>query len=204
MLVSPKGVVLIKDFPVNPDSDSLMTEPSRWQQNHGNLLLCFVAIIVMVGGSILFYEQNLSFQKPRFPNSGSIDAVSTVSGDGGIGVVTIRITGAANDFGTMQMVIYGSESTLSSSQDSVFSSIEAINGGEVTVQVPLDVLPESISIAAFHDENDDGNLNKNAVGFPSERYGFSRNARGLTGPPTWNQTVIPRPLPDTTTEVFIR
>lgn len=195
---------MAQDLPVNPDFDDHTKEPSLWQQNHGNLLLCFVALILMVGGGILFYEQNLSLKKPRFPDSGSIDPVNMIAGNGGPGTVTIRITGAANDLGTMKMVVYGSEATFGNPEDALFTGVELISGGEVFVTVPVNVLPEDIAIAVFHDENDDNTLNRNAVGFPSERYGFSRNARGLTGPPTWNQTVIPRPLPNTTVEVFVR
>ena len=204
MTEPPIGAVLAQDFPVIPDSDSHMTEPSRWKQNHGNLLLCFAAFILMVGACMLFYEQNLSFDKPRFPDSGNIDPVNPLAGDGSLGVATIRITGAATDKGTMKMAIYGSEATFSNPLNAVFATSETITGGEVFVPVSMNVLPENIAITVFHDENDDSILNKNTIGFPSERYGYSRNARGLTGPPTWNQTVIPRPLPNTTIEVFVR
>ena len=116
-------------FPVNPDSDVHRKEPSRWQQNHGNLILCFVTVILMVGAGMLFYEQNLSLKKPRFPDSGSIAPVNIPFGNGGTGIVTIRITGAANDLGTMKMFVYGSEATFSSQPDAVFTSVERISGG---------------------------------------------------------------------------
>ncbi|KAB2813630.1 DUF2141 domain-containing protein [Phaeocystidibacter luteus] len=37
--------------------------------------------------------------------------------------------------------------------------------------------------AAFHDENEDKEINTNAVGYPTEAYGFSNDARGTFGPP---------------------
>ncbi len=44
-------------------------------------------------------------------------------------------------------------------------------------------LPEGIyAIAAFHDLNDDGKLNRNHVTLPIEPYGFSNNARRRFGP----------------------
>ncbi|MCH9852515.1 MAG: DUF2141 domain-containing protein [Alphaproteobacteria bacterium] len=44
-------------------------------------------------------------------------------------------------------------------------------------------LPDGIyAISAFHDLNDDGELNRNLVGLPTEPYGFSNDARGTFGP----------------------
>jgi len=197
------GVVLTQDSPAIPESDYPAKEPGLWAKNHGNLLLGFVGIIFVVGASILFYQQNLLFEKPRFPDPENIQAV-LAAGDPAAGVAVIRILGAANDKGTMKIAIYGAESTFERPADAVFASVEPITAGQVFIPVPLNALPEKIAIAVFHDENDDSILNKNAVGFPSERYGFSRNARGLAGPPTWAQTVIPRPLNDETIEVFVR
>lgn len=194
---------MTQDSPVVPESEYSGKEPGLWHANHGNLLLGFVAIILIVGASVIFYKQNLAFAKPRFPDAENIDAVFDDSGVAS-GTAIIRVLGAANDNGTMKVAIYGAESTFERPADAVFASVEPIASGQVYVPVPLNALPEKIAIAVFHDENDDGVLNKNAIGFPSERYGFSRNARGLTGPPTWAQTVIPRPRDDATIEIFVR
>lgn len=194
---------MTQDSPVIPDLECSREELGRWKANHGNLLLGMVAVIFLVGASVLFYKQNLSFAAPRFPDADNIDAVLD-DAVGTSGTAFIRILGAANDKGTMKIAIYGAESTFERPADAVFASVEPISAGQVYVPVPLTVLPEKIAIAVFHDENDDSVLNKNAIGFPSERYGFSRNARGLTGPPTWAQTVIARPNADTTIEIFVR
>ena len=194
---------MTQDSPVIPDLECSREELGRWKANHGNLLLGMVAVIFLVGASVLFYKQNLSFAAPRFPDADNIDAVLD-DAVGTSGTAFIRILGAANDKGTMKIAIYGAESTFERPADAVFASVEPISAGQVYVPVPLTVLPEKIAIAVFHDENDDTVLNKNAIGFPSERYGFSRNARGLTGPPTWAQTVIARPNADTTIEIFVR
>ena len=188
---------------MTPDPDYDLSDPGLWTTNHGNFLLIFVGIIFLIGGGILFYQQNLMFQRPRFPDSDNIQTVMTNDASR-LGTVLIRILGAANDEGTMKIAIYGAEYTFERPAEAAFATVERISGGEVLVPVPLSALPDTIAIAVFHDENDDGILNKNVVGFPSERYGFSRNARGLTGPPTWEQTVISRPANDSTVEIFVR
>ncbi|NVK27654.1 MAG: DUF2141 domain-containing protein [Flavobacteriia bacterium] len=46
-----------------------------------------------------------------------------------------------------------------------------------------DVETGTYTAAAFHDENEDKEINTNAVGYPTEAYGFSNDARGSFGPP---------------------
>lgn len=41
-------------------------------------------------------------------------------------------------------------------------------------------------ISAFHDENENGKLDTNFIGIPSEDYCTSRNARGVFGPPSFD------------------
>lgn len=40
-------------------------------------------------------------------------------------------------------------------------------------------------ISAFHDEDNNGKLNTNLVGYPMERYGASNNARNTFSAPSW-------------------
>ena len=48
-----------------------------------------------------------------------------------------------------------------------------------------DLSPGTYALAVIHDENSDGKLNTNWLGIPTEGYGFSNDARGLLGPPTF-------------------
>ncbi len=41
------------------------------------------------------------------------------------------------------------------------------------------------ALAVFHDENDNGRLDKNALGLPTEGYAFSNNPRLRLGPPSF-------------------
>ena len=46
------------------------------------------------------------------------------------------------------------------------------------------------AISAYHDENGNGKLDANLVGLPIERYGFSRDAAGNMGPPSFDDAKV--------------
>lgn len=47
-------------------------------------------------------------------------------------------------------------------------------------------IPEGIyAISVYHDENGNGKLDKNLIGFPKEGVGISNDAKGFFGPPTF-------------------
>lgn len=59
------------------------------------------------------------------------------------------------------------------------------------VSVSFKDLPEGeYAISMFVDENSDGKMNMNAIGIPSEPYGFSNDASGNFGPPSFEQAKV--------------
>jgi uncharacterized protein (DUF2141 family) len=48
-----------------------------------------------------------------------------------------------------------------------------------------DLPPRRYAIIVFHDENDNGRLDENAWGVPTEGYGFSNNAQGFLSAPSF-------------------
>ena len=57
-----------------------------------------------------------------------------------------------------------------------------------TCQVIFKNIPEGrYAISLFHDENGNGKLASNFIKIPKEPYGFSNNAMGLFGPPSFEQ-----------------
>ncbi len=49
-----------------------------------------------------------------------------------------------------------------------------------------DVRPGTYAIAAIHDENRNGDLDRNWLGIPTEGYGFSENASAILGAPSFH------------------
>ena len=49
-----------------------------------------------------------------------------------------------------------------------------------------DITPGVYAIAVVHDENMNGKLDTNWIGIPREGYGFSKDARGVLGAPSFS------------------
>ena len=63
------------------------------------------------------------------------------------------------------------------------------NAGEV--KFVFQSLPAGkYAVAAIHDENGNGKLDRNSLGAPTEGYGFSNDAQGTAGPPNFNQAAF--------------
>ena len=56
-----------------------------------------------------------------------------------------------------------------------------------------DVLPGKYAIAFFQDENGNGKLDTKRFGVPSEPFGFSRDAMGKLGPPSFEAAALDLP-----------
>jgi uncharacterized protein (DUF2141 family) len=53
-----------------------------------------------------------------------------------------------------------------------------------------DLTPGSYAVAVFQDENGDRTLNRNGLGMPTERFGFSQNPQIIAGPPRFGEAAI--------------
>jgi uncharacterized protein (DUF2141 family) len=166
-----------------------------WRQNHGNFLLGVIGVILVIGAMILAYRQ-LRFQRPRFPvvirQAAQQQPLEAMSEEGGPRrVVIVRVIGAASDEGTMRIAAYARGTDFNDPDGNVAVASWPIQAGiaEGRLNLPEDF--QELAFAAFHDANDNGVLDRNLLGIPSERYGFSGNARGLAGPPDFADALVP-------------
>jgi uncharacterized protein (DUF2141 family) len=178
----------------------------RWHENHGNWLLVFSGLVCLAGfGWIAFSDPanpSVSPGKPtlQFP----------VDRDGQIIIpppettAVIRILGANITEGVIRAAVYESPETFQKPELAVVSETLAVNDEGFSI-LPLTVseLPERIAIAAYYDANNDGTLNRNLLGIPTEPYGFSNRARNMIGPPKFEDAVFDRPDPGTVVDLLI-
>jgi uncharacterized protein (DUF2141 family) len=95
--------------------------------------------------------------------------------------LTVQVLGARSDKGLVAGALYGSESSwLGKSLQG-----EREPAGAKTVLVYRNLQAGSYALSVFHDENGNGKLDSNIAGIPTERYGFSRDARGRMAAPSF-------------------
>lgn len=64
-----------------------------------------------------------------------------------------------------------------------------IKTSRVTDGVVFENIPKGkYSVSIIHDENENGQLDKNWAGIPKESFGFSNKSLGLFGPPSFQET----------------
>jgi uncharacterized protein (DUF2141 family) len=73
-----------------------------------------------------------------------------------------------------------------------------------TTLVFHDVAPGDYGFSVFHDTNDNGRLDTNLIGIPTEPTAFSNNARGRMGPPDFAAVKLAVPAAGLDTAVSLR
>ena len=100
--------------------------------------------------------------------------------------MTIDVTGLKNANGKIMVAVFDNADHFLK-QPMRTGTVDAQTG---TVQLLLTGLPPGdYAISLFHDQNGNGKLDKNPIGMPIEPYGFSNDAAGAYGPPTFQQSV---------------
>ena len=90
--------------------------------------------------------------------------------------LSVKIIGFSNNTGSCYVALYRPEDSFPSFNKQYISRISEINNK--SVHITFDRLPKGdYAIAVFHDSNNNGRLDKNLMGIPTEKYGFSNNAR---------------------------
>lgn len=60
-----------------------------------------------------------------------------------------------------------------------------------TTTITFTNLPEGeYALSAFHDEDGDKKMARNAMGMPTEPWGFSKDAMGMYGPPSFDEAKV--------------
>jgi uncharacterized protein (DUF2141 family) len=86
---------------------------------------------------------------------------------------------------------------LSNEKEEVLKGIsENIADNKCIIRIP-NLEPGAYAFRYFHDENGDEKINTNFMGIPREGYGFSNNAKGSFGPPSFEKMLFELTKSDT-------
>ena len=89
--------------------------------------------------------------------------------------------------GTVRVALYNNEKDFL--EKFVQGKIVKVAGKEAKV-VFENLQPGTYAISAFHDENDNEKLDSGFMGIPTEPYGFSNDAKGTFGPPSFDKAMV--------------
>ncbi len=102
--------------------------------------------------------------------------------------LTINIGNIGEPAGAVRWVLYDSEASYSSNSQPLASASNRVDGESIRFTVH-DLPAGRYAVKLFHDSNDNGELDANMLGIPSEGYGFSNNA-GRFGAPSFEEAAV--------------
>jgi uncharacterized protein (DUF2141 family) len=107
--------------------------------------------------------------------------------------LTVQLTGVNKaKGGNIMLAVYENQASfLKEDSHLAFVRVSVANAkdGIITTQFDLKI-GQTYAIAAYHDANRNNQLDKNLFGIPKEGYGFSNNARGTFGPPSFEKAAF--------------
>ncbi len=100
--------------------------------------------------------------------------------------LTVNISGAHNASGSIATGILNSEGSFPKPPVAFAAFRVKAAAGPVSFTVH-DLPPGRYAVTSFHDENDNGKLDADQIGLPTEGYGVSNKAREILSPPQWSK-----------------
>ena len=108
-------------------------------------------------------------------------------GDARAAVVEVSVQGVRNDHGHVLVALCTKAEFLH--PHCAWRGRAAAKAGTVVVSIP-DVPVGTYAAQGFHDENDNGRLDRNILGLPKEAMGFSNDAPMRMGPPKFDMAAF--------------
>ena len=99
--------------------------------------------------------------------------------------LTINISGIEQDRGLIHVGVFSESKEFT---DGMQTEGVTVNSDEEVTIVTLEVRPASYAIAIFQDSNANNVLDKNFLGIPKEKYGFS--GKNVFGQPSFEDAMI--------------
>jgi uncharacterized protein (DUF2141 family) len=100
--------------------------------------------------------------------------------------LTVTISGAHNANGAIAAGIFNSESGFPK-PGAAFAAFR-IRAATGPISFTVHNLPPGrYAVTSYHDENDNGKLDADPTGLPTEGYGVSNKAREVLSPPQWSK-----------------
>jgi uncharacterized protein (DUF2141 family) len=118
-----------------------------------------------------------------------VRAESVPDQNGLCGNLMVVIRGVLTDTGNICIALCADEQEWEHKKLPCRTAVVQVKKGQAE-HIFKDIPYGEYALKAFHDENKNEQLDKNALGSPVEEYGFSQNARGRFGPPSFKSALF--------------
>ncbi len=102
----------------------------------------------------------------------------------------VSISGASSDTGSIRILVFSKPSGF---PDQVKQAVRSISlpskNGQASFKL-TDLPTGTYAIGVIHDQDNNGKLSTNAVGYPTEKFGFSNNPKVYFGPPSFEKAAF--------------
>ena len=102
----------------------------------------------------------------------------------------VSISGASSDVGSIRILVFSKPSGF---PDQVKQAVRSISlppkSGKASFKL-TDLPAGTYAIGVIHDQDNNGKLSTNAVGYPTEKFGFSNNPKVYFGPPSFGKAAF--------------
>ncbi|WP_299887693.1 DUF2141 domain-containing protein [uncultured Lacinutrix sp.] len=101
--------------------------------------------------------------------------------------IVVNISNINTIEGTLVIGLYDNESNFLKKR--IKGKLEKVSQSTASVTF-TNIEPGDYAISLFHDANDNKKMDTFIFGIPKEDYGTSNNAKGIMGPPKWEDAVF--------------
>uniref|UniRef100_UPI004048D756 DUF2141 domain-containing protein n=1 Tax=Algoriphagus sp. TaxID=1872435 RepID=UPI004048D756 len=102
----------------------------------------------------------------------------------------VSISGASSEAGSIRILVFSKPSGF---PDQVKQAVRSISlpskSGKANFKL-TDLPAGTYAIGVIHDQDNNGKLSTNAVGYPIEKFGFSNNPKVYFGPPSFEKAAF--------------
>ncbi len=108
----------------------------------------------------------------------------------GTGRLEVTVTGFESEEGQARIALFLDPRSWPNEEEFLFAAeLLPISGGQAATTFE-EVPAGPFAVAVFHDKDEDAELDTDLLGIPSEDYGFSADARGMFGPPSFEEARV--------------
>lgn len=102
----------------------------------------------------------------------------------------VQINHASSDKGKILVLVFNSENGFPESIDQAFQKLVLFPKSKKAEFNLVGIPFGKYAITVLHDEDNNGKMNTNLMGFPQEKYGFSNNPKIYFGPPSFEKAAL--------------